>query len=645
MARPLVLSNGSLHVGINNYGLVHDFYYPYVGLENHSAGQSLRHKIGVWIDGDLSWLDDESWNISFKSATDSLVGHVKARHDRLQVLLEFDDFVDASTSIFFRNVHVINLADSEREIRVFMHQAFVIGDSRSNTDTAQYLSSSDAILHYRGNRYFIVSGKASNDMPFDQHSIGLFGIEGREGTYKDAEDGELQNGNVEHGRVDSTLRFVLHVKPHSSDRLQYWISAGTSMTEATTLHKIAQEHGVQQRLRDTIAWWHDWVAPAQKVADKLPKEYRDSFIRSTILVKSHIDNHGAVIASTDTGMLKHWRDAYGYFWPRDGVYAIWPLLRMGYTEEVLNFFAFCKDVIHPSGYLMHKYRADKAVGSSWHPYEHGDISAPPIQEDETAAVVFLFCQFHLLHKDPSYIDTYYEDLIKPMADFLAEYIDEKTHLPRPSYDLWEENFLTTTYTTSLVQAALFAVADVAESIGQNESAVKWRSVAEDMREAAMKLLFNHKDQTFRKGILATKDTIEYRDEIDAASFYGAFMYGLVSSDSSELQSMYKAVVQRLGKGSITKVPRYENDSYMRPDNGVSNAWYITSLWLSQYLNEVDDEASRNTILQWTRDHMSSTGMLSEQITIGNEKSVSVSPLTWSHAEYLSTLLDGIVEQK
>ena len=161
----------------------------------------------------------------------------------------------------------------------------------------------------------------------------------------------------------------------------------------------------------------------------------------------------------------------------------------------------------------------------------------------------------------------------------------------------------------------------------------------------MKLLFNHKDQTFRKGILATKDTIEYRDEIDAASFYGAFMYGLVSSDSSELQSMYKAVVQRLGKGSITKVPRYENDSYMRPDNGVSNAWYITSLWLSQYLNEVDDEASRNTILQWTRDHMSSTGMLSEQITIDDEKSVSVSPLTWSHAEYVSTLLDGIVEQK
>jgi GH15 family glucan-1,4-alpha-glucosidase len=646
MARPLVLSNGSLHVGINKYGLVHDFYYPYVGLENHSAGQSLRHKIGVWIDGQLSWMDDESWKVSFSSATTSLVGHVKARHDGLQVLLEFDDFVDATNTIFFRNIHVINLADTEREIRVFMHQAFVIGDSRSNTDTAQYLPSSHAILHYRGNRCFVVSGKSSDDVSFDQHSIGLFGIEGREGTYRDAEDGELQNGNVEHGRVDSTLRFVVQIKPHSSERLQYWISAGKTLSEAIKLHKIAKEHGLQHRLRDTIAWWNNWIEPAEKVANKLPKEYRSSFLRSTILIKSHIDNNGAIIASTDSGMLKYWRDAYSYFWPRDGVYAIWPLMRMGYTEEVLNFFAFCKDVVHPSGYLMHKYRADKALGSSWHPYQHdGNISAPPIQEDETAAVVFLFCQFHLLHTEPSHIETYYSDLIKPMADFLAEYVDEKTHLPKPSYDLWEENFLTTTYTTSLVQAALFAVADLAESVGDSQNAVKWRSVADDMREAALKLLFNHKDQTFRKGILATKDTIVYRDEIDAASFYGAFMYGLVSSDSAELKSMYTAVVERLGKGSITKIPRYEDDAYMRPDNGVSNAWYITALWLSQYQNEVNDEESRNEILKWTHGHMSSTGMLSEQVAVEGEHSLSVSPLMWSHAEYLSTLLDGIVEAR
>lgn len=83
-------------------------------------------------------------------------------------------------------------------------QAFVIGDSRSNTDTAQYLPDNNAILHYRGRRAFVVSGNY-NGKPFDQHAIGLFGIEGKEGTYRDADDGKLECNNVEHGRVDSTI--------------------------------------------------------------------------------------------------------------------------------------------------------------------------------------------------------------------------------------------------------------------------------------------------------------------------------------------------------------------------------------------------------------------------------------------------------
>ena len=37
MGRPVVLSNGQLFVGLDEHGLVHDFYYPYVGLDNLTA--------------------------------------------------------------------------------------------------------------------------------------------------------------------------------------------------------------------------------------------------------------------------------------------------------------------------------------------------------------------------------------------------------------------------------------------------------------------------------------------------------------------------------------------------------------------------------------------------------------------------------
>lgn len=172
MARPVVLSNGELHVGLNTFGLVHDFYYPYVGFENHAAGTNLRHKIGVYVDGRVSWLDEGDWEFTFGYPHTALIGNTRAINKKIGILLEFDDCVDSDMSVFLRNIHVVNRSDSAREVKLFMHQAFAIGDSRSNTDTAQYLPDSDAILHYRGRRAFIISGN-TNDAPFDQYTIGL----------------------------------------------------------------------------------------------------------------------------------------------------------------------------------------------------------------------------------------------------------------------------------------------------------------------------------------------------------------------------------------------------------------------------------------------------------------------------------------
>lgn len=137
MARPIVLGNGELHVGINEYGLVHDFYFPFVGFENHSAGKHLRHKVGVWADGRISWLDESGWDIQLDIATQALVGNSTARNEELGILLEMTDFVDVDMSALIRKFHIVNLRETKRDIRIFMHQAFVIGDTRSNTDTAQ----------------------------------------------------------------------------------------------------------------------------------------------------------------------------------------------------------------------------------------------------------------------------------------------------------------------------------------------------------------------------------------------------------------------------------------------------------------------------------------------------------------------------
>ena len=62
MARSLTLGNGSMLVCLDRFGFVRDFYFPYVGLENHVSGN--KHRIGIMVNGNFSWLDDGSWKIS-----------------------------------------------------------------------------------------------------------------------------------------------------------------------------------------------------------------------------------------------------------------------------------------------------------------------------------------------------------------------------------------------------------------------------------------------------------------------------------------------------------------------------------------------------------------------------------------------------
>ena len=648
MARPIVLSNGEMHVGINDYGLVHDFYYPYVGLENHAIGHGTRHRVGVWVNGDFSWLDDGNWNIRFDYEHDALVGKTRATNEKLRIQLSFVDAVDGEMSTFMRSIDVTNLADETRDVRVFLHQAFVIGDSRSNTDTAQYLPDTNALVHYRGRRVLIVSAVASGS-PFDQHSIGLFGIEGREGTFKDAEDGELSMTNVEHGRVDSVLRFRFEMLAQTSEHIDYHISAGTSLRSAIDADRIVKTEGVASRLRKTAKWWQQWLEPAIRVASALPEKRRQQFVRSVMILKSHIDKRGAVIASTDSAMLNYGRDAYGYTWPRDTAYILWPLIRLGYTDEPRAAFDFYRRVMHADGYFSHKYRADGAIGSSWHPYVHqGGIISAPIQTDETAVMLFMFTQFYHAHPSVELIDEYYQSFVKPTANFLSKYIEHQTSLPRPSYDLWEESFMTTTYTTAATYAALLAAAELAEIAMDNESSVAWRAVAEDMKEQSVARLYNADRQCFNRGYLHHPDGSETTVDttVDVSSVFGAFMFGLQPIDSPEIINSFETIRQTFDQPHNIGLPRYENDAYGRShDTAPSSYWHVTTLWYAQYCIEAGNIEMAERIVEWVEEHSYESGVLAEQIDPESGYSRSVAPLAWSHAEYVATVLDLLAQNR
>ncbi|HEU4830910.1 MAG TPA: glycoside hydrolase family 15 protein, partial [Candidatus Saccharimonadales bacterium] len=378
------------------------------------------------------------------------------------------------------------------------------------------------------------------------------------------------------------------------------------------------------------------------ILDKISPNHRTMFMQSLMIIKSQIDKRGAILASTDSSMLNYSRDAYGYSWPRDGAYVLWPLIRMGYQDEAYRFFEFSKRGLHPAGYIMHKYRADGALGSSWHPYIHGDIVAPPIQEDETALVLFMFAQFYDAHPDAKLLAEFYSGMVVPMADFMTGFVDETTGLPKPSYDLWEQTFSTSTYTTAVTYAALLAASDLASAANDQDNAVKWRLAAADIQVAAHKYLYNEDRRIFRRGVNIIDGQVINDDVADNSSVFGSYMFGLFAAESEEMISSIETAKQLFGVNDGARgLPRYEDDEYRRTSDVSGNYWFITSFWLAQYYADNNKNKEALEILDWAKGYALDTGIMPEQLDPVTEDLISPAPLTWTHAEYIATLLDMI----
>lgn len=639
MGRPVMLGNGSLTVGLNEAGLVHDFYYPYVGLDNLTTARSAEHKIGVWVDGKFAWVDTEKWTAKVDFENDAMVSDIRLTSSELGLELYLKDFVDSEYNVFCRRVVVTNLFKDRREVRVFMHQAFQISRA-GRADTGLFVPEANYILDYKGRCSLLIYGHDQDKQPFDQFAIGMYGIESREGTFRDAEDGELSGCPVEHGGIDSVIRFTRQLEPHTSTEIDYWIVAADSQYSCEAIQDIMLEDGLSRRMELTRKQWHEWLNIAEKGIGEIEPGYRDIVKKSMMLIKVHADKRGGIIASCDSSIYNYGKDYYSYVWPRDGAYAMWPLIRLGYMDEPRAFFEFCRDIMTREGYLMHKYQPDRAIGSTWHPLLHGKRRELAIQEDETAVVIFMLGEYYRCSKDIDFVRNLYSTMVQPAANFMSGFLDEQTGLPHASYDLWEEKFLTNTYTVALVYQSLLTAARFAEMFEFPDDAVKWRKVAEDILKAG-EPLFDNDRQAYRKGYLLQEDgKLQNDNTLDISSFYAVSMFGYYEDDA-QLKSTLSAIESvLLDQSPSGGSPRYEHDHYFESlPEYMGNPWFVTTLWLAQCYVKYGQNDKAKAIVAWTLKHCLGSGVLSEQIQPKTGEPISVTPLVWSHAELINTVLD------
>jgi glucoamylase len=646
MPRDLPLGNGRLLLNFDSLYRLRDFYYPRVGGENHSSGHAFR--FGVWTDGQFGWVQDDDWQRSLDYDDDRMVTQVELTCPRLQLNLTCRDAVDFHEPLYLRHIQVHNQADHAREVRLFFHHDFHISDFEVG-DTAYYSHKLNCIFHYKGPRYFLINGRTSAGKGISDYATGLKEMAGFEGTWRDAEgDGVLGKNPISQGAVDSTIAFSLMVEAGGTAELDYWICVADTHQAATALNHLVLDKGPHTLLDRTAAYWHLWANKDETEFDDLPENVVRLFKRSLLILRTQIDDGGAIIAANDTDITQFNRDTYSYMWPRDGALVAHALDVAGYDSLSLHFYQFCCPLLTREGFFLHKYNPDGSAGSSWHPWWRDGEEQLPIQEDETALVLWALWKHFDRYRDIECIKPLYRDLIVKAGDFLATYIDEEHDLPRPSYDLWEERRGIHAWTVGATYGGLIAACNFAQAFGEIKEAERYETAASRIKQGAEKFLWRTEAGRFVRMVnFNSNGEIEIDWTLDAG-MAGLMLFGMYDARDPKIEATARALYDRLWiKTDVGGLARYENDYYHQVshdiDNVPGNPWFICTLWIAQFwiahATTEEELAKALPVLQWVANHALTSGCLAEQVDPYTHAPISVSPLTWSHATFVTTVVE------
>lgn len=529
MPRDIPVGNSHFLVTFDQHYQMRDLYFPHVGQENHAGGAPSL--FGVWAKlppragrpdrrQKRCYWTNKDWRIELGYQDNALATDVRLTHDHLHVKLNCCDVVDFHRPLWVRRIEVVNQANRPREIRLFHnHQLNLMGTKVG--ETAYFDPRLRCLIHYRGQRYLTAFWYRDGEPVIDEFATGVCGFNGAEGTWRDAEDGMLGGNTIAQGSVDSTMMLRLSLEAGQSQTVYMMLGAGKSYEEIRQLHHFVHREGPAHVVERTCSYWRYWLSasdasgptgppvhvahahahdPGHPIA-ALPESVQGLYRRSLLLVRSQIDHDGAIIAANDSDVMQYSRDTYSYLWPRDGALVAAALDDAGVPDVSRRFFQFCADILSDHGCLLHKYNPDGSPASSWHPWISLGQPQIPIQEDETALVLWALWKHFHKYRDIEFVSPLWRRLIRPAGDFMIRFRDPQTHLPLPSYDLWEERWGVHAFTVAAVFAGLMAASRFARCFGHPARAAQFESAAEDMRQAFMTQFWSESRKRYLRRIV------------------------------------------------------------------------------------------------------------------------------------------------
>lgn len=188
-----------------------------------------------------------------------------------------------------------------------------------------------------------------------------------------------------------------------------------------------------------------------------------------------------------------------------------------------------------------------------------------------------------------------------------------------------------------------AAAKFCEVLGKRNHMREFRDTANSIKDAAIEHLFSKKLNSFVRVAYVNEGKVEHEEVVDSSTLFGLWYFGMLDQDDPLFQATQQAVQERLlNPTEVGGFIRYEHDEYFRSTDK-SNPWFITTLWQAQlrlrkeHVTDEDLKYARDTF-DWVLKHAFPSGVLAEQLNPYTAESLSATPLVWSHAVYVETVL-------
>ncbi len=632
-----VIGNGRMLATIKSSGELYRLFWPHIDQAQHlgqfftGIRQVAPTPEGVW------WLHDAPWYGEQRYLNETPVVLTTRRRDHPGLLVEQADFILPEEDVLARQYRVTNLSDRARFFNLVVYCTFLIDES-ALYDTMYLEFSHRALIQFRRNIFLAL--KLPGYPLVGYHT-------GRRDTPGDplaaAGRGEFYGESYTLRAGAGALAWELgEIQPGETREATLYLAAAS--TEAAVLEQLARAAARpgQKWREETEDYWKRWLEQRPAAGNGGAEEA--AFRRSLMVLKLLTSREtGASIAAPEFDPFYTGCGGYGYCWPRDGMYTALALDEAGYHREARDFYLFAARVQNDDGSWQQRYFTNGFWAPTWGK-----------QIDQVGAVLWGYHHHFKLTGDGEFLRE-----IWPSASLGAGYLVEHLSpngLPEPGLDLWEDNFLQSTYAAAAIYGGLKGAAALAGIMGATGKAEEWDRAAQNIRESILNRLWNPERQCFLRGINRRVGCSDYhcaldrgeqawRDRdpeglyeifwlekdtrIDSAVLGLAFPFGVLEPGHPLMDGAIKTISRVLGNSRVGGIHRYERDCYQG-----GNPWILTTLWLG-IVHALRGEAEQaRALYRWALDNAAPTGLLPEQVDRERGGPAWVLPLGWSHAMFI-----------